>query len=84
MVWVQKGSKESPADLWGLSAIIRCMAAVTPKGSSQMPAAGVVMVAWRFQRTGLLTNMLVSNAFGTSAGVDAFYAANRVTEIMLT
>lgn len=32
--------------------------------------------------TGLLTNMLVSRVFGTSAEVDSFYAANRVTEIM--
>jgi putative peptidoglycan lipid II flippase len=60
------------------------MTASTPQGNSQIArAAGVVMVGMALSSvTGLLTNMLVSNAFGTSAGVDAFYAANRVTEIM--
>lgn len=32
--------------------------------------------------TGLASTMLVSNAFGTSADLDAFYAANRLTEII--
>jgi putative peptidoglycan lipid II flippase len=32
--------------------------------------------------TGLITTMLVSNSFGTSAELDAFYAANRLTEII--
>jgi putative peptidoglycan lipid II flippase len=32
--------------------------------------------------TGLLTTVLVSRAFGTSADLDAFYAANRLTEIL--
>ena len=32
--------------------------------------------------TGLVTTMLVSRAFGTSAELDAFYAANRLTEIL--
>ncbi len=60
------------------------MAAVNLQGNSQIArAAGVVMVGMALSSiTGLLTNMLVSNAFGTSAGVDAFYAANRVTEIL--
>ncbi len=31
---------------------------------------------------GLATTMLVSNAFGTGAEIDAFYAANRLTEIL--
>lgn len=31
---------------------------------------------------GLATTVLVSNAFGTSAEIDAFYAANRLTEIL--
>ena len=31
---------------------------------------------------GLVTTMLVSRAFGTSADLDAFYAANRLTEII--
>jgi putative peptidoglycan lipid II flippase len=32
--------------------------------------------------TGLASTMLVSNHFGTSADLDAFYAANRLTEII--
>ncbi len=32
--------------------------------------------------TGLLTTILVSRAFGTSAELDAFYAANRLSEIL--
>ena len=32
--------------------------------------------------TGLASTILVSNAFGTSADLDAFYAANRLTEII--
>lgn len=32
--------------------------------------------------TGLATTILVSNSFGTSADLDAFYAANRLTEII--
>ncbi len=31
---------------------------------------------------GLVTTMLVSHAFGTSADLDSFYAANRLTEIL--
>jgi putative peptidoglycan lipid II flippase len=33
---------------------------------------------------GLVTTMLVSRAFGTSAELDAFYAANRLTEILFS
>ncbi len=32
--------------------------------------------------TGLVTTMMVSNEFGTSAHLDAFYAANRLTELL--
>ncbi|MBN1265038.1 MAG: murein biosynthesis integral membrane protein MurJ [Anaerolineales bacterium] len=60
------------------------MAQPFSQGNRQIArAAGVVMAGMALSSiTGLLTNMLVSRAFGTSADVDAFYAANRVTEIM--
>jgi len=46
-------------------------------------AAGVVMAGMALSSlTGLLTTMLVSRTFGTSAELDAFYAANRLTEIL--
>jgi putative peptidoglycan lipid II flippase len=46
-------------------------------------AAGVVMVGMAFSSViGLVTTMLVSRAFGTGAELDAFYAANRLTEIL--
>jgi putative peptidoglycan lipid II flippase len=46
-------------------------------------AAGVVMAGMAFSSVvGLVTTMLVSRAFGTSAELDAFYAANRLTEIL--
>jgi putative peptidoglycan lipid II flippase len=46
-------------------------------------AAGVVMLGMAISSlTGLVTTMLVSRAFGTSAELDAFYAANRLTEII--
>jgi putative peptidoglycan lipid II flippase len=48
-------------------------------------AAGVVMVGMALSSViGLLTTMLVSRSFGTSAELDAFYAANRLTEILFT
>jgi putative peptidoglycan lipid II flippase len=34
--------------------------------------------------TGLVTQMLVSRAFGTSSELDAFYAANRLSEILFS
>lgn len=46
-------------------------------------AAGVVMAGMALSSlTGLFTTMLVSRTFGTSAELDAFYAANRLTEIL--
>jgi len=65
-------------------AIISAMTQSAPQGNKQIArAAGVVMAGMALSSiAGLLTNMLVSNAFGTSSEVDAFYAANRVTEIM--
>jgi putative peptidoglycan lipid II flippase len=46
-------------------------------------AAGVVMLGMAFSSViGLVTTMLVSRAFGTSAELDSFYAANRLTEIL--
>lgn len=46
-------------------------------------AAGVVMLGMGLSSAaGLATTVLVSNAFGTSAEIDAFYAANRLTEIL--
>jgi putative peptidoglycan lipid II flippase len=46
-------------------------------------AAGVVMLGMALSSImGLLTTILVSKTFGTSAELDAFYAANRLTEII--
>lgn len=46
-------------------------------------AASVVMIGMALSSVmGLATTMLVSDAFGTSAQIDAFYAANRLTEIL--
>lgn len=46
-------------------------------------AAGLVMAAFIFsQLAGLLRQVLVANAFGTSPEMDAFNAANRVTETL--
>lgn len=45
--------------------------------------ASVVMAGMALSSlTGLASTMLVSNAFGTSELIDAFYAANRLTEIL--
>lgn len=46
-------------------------------------AAGTVMLAFAIgQVFGLLRRVLVANAFGTSAALDAFLAANRVSETL--
>jgi putative peptidoglycan lipid II flippase len=46
-------------------------------------AAGIVMVGMALSSlTGLLSTMLISRAFGTSADLEAYVAANRVTEII--
>jgi putative peptidoglycan lipid II flippase len=46
-------------------------------------AAGIVMAALIFSNlVGLLKTIIITNAFGTSADVDAFYAANRVIELL--
>jgi putative peptidoglycan lipid II flippase len=46
-------------------------------------AAGVVMVGFVLSSlTGLASQVLISRDFGTSAGLDAFFAANRLTEIL--
>lgn len=46
-------------------------------------AAGVVMIGMALSSlAGLMTTMLVSHTFGTSYDLDAFYAANRLTEIV--
>jgi len=48
-------------------------------------AAGFVMLAFIFsQGAGLLRQILVADAFGTSAAMDAFSAANRVAETLFT
>ena len=45
--------------------------------------AGVVMVGMALSSlAGLASTILVSHAFGTSRNLDAFYAANRLTEIL--
>jgi putative peptidoglycan lipid II flippase len=46
-------------------------------------AAGTVMAAFIFSNLiGLLRGIIITNAFGTSADVDAFNAASRVTELL--
>jgi len=46
-------------------------------------AAGMVMAAFVISNlVGLLRQMLVANAFGTQAGMEAFNAANRVSETL--
>ena len=46
-------------------------------------AASVVMLAYVFSTLiGILRGMVVSGAFGTSADLDSFNAANRVTELL--
>ena len=46
-------------------------------------AASVVMLAYIFSTlVGILRGMVVSGAFGTSANLDSFNAANRVTELL--
>jgi putative peptidoglycan lipid II flippase len=48
-----------------------------------MRAAGLVSAGLALSSvTGLVTQMLVSRTFGTSAELDAFYAANRLSEIL--
>jgi putative peptidoglycan lipid II flippase len=56
----------------------------TPSANRQIAkAAGTVMVAFILGNlTGLLRNILILNAFGTSPELDAFYAANQVTDTL--
>jgi putative peptidoglycan lipid II flippase len=70
-----------------LSDIIPPMSAKSPTepsaGRQIARAAGLVMVALVFsQLTGLVRQILVANAFGTSPEMDAFNAANRVAETL--
>jgi putative peptidoglycan lipid II flippase len=70
-----------------LSDIIPPMSAKSPTepsaGRQIARAAGLVMVALIFsQLTGLVRQILVANAFGTSSEMDAFNAANRVAETL--
>ncbi|NLE92953.1 MAG: hypothetical protein GX599_03035, partial [Chloroflexi bacterium] len=46
-------------------------------------AAGIVMLAYVFSTlVGIVRGVVVSHAFGTSASLDSFNAANRVTELL--
>jgi putative peptidoglycan lipid II flippase len=56
----------------------------TPQPERQIVrAASVVMLGLAVSSlAGLLTTMLVSRSFGTGPVIDAFYAANRLTEIL--
>ena len=48
-------------------------------------AAGTVMLAFVISNlVGLVRNMIVVRVFGTSQSLDSFYAANRITETLLT
>jgi len=60
------------------------MSSETPSAGRQIArAAGMVMVAFVFsQIAGLIRQILVANAFGTSPDMDAFNAANRVAETL--
>lgn len=60
------------------------MTRITPDPNRQIArAAGTVMVAFILSNlTGLLRQILVANAFGTQADMEAFNAANRVAETL--
>ncbi len=60
------------------------MSNAAPTANRQIArAAGLVMAAFIFsQLTGLLRQILVADAFGTSPDMDAFNAANRVAETL--
>ncbi len=60
------------------------MAVESPSANRQIArAAGYVMLAFFFsQGAGLLRQILIANAFGTSGAMDAFNAANRVAETL--
>ena len=65
--------------------IIALMSVTVPPSANRQiaRAAGLVMAAFVFsQFTGLLRQILVANAFGTSLEMDAFNAANRVAETL--
>jgi len=52
-------------------------------GQQIAKAASIVMIAYIFSTLiGVLRGMVVSGAFGTSAELDSFNAANRVTELL--
>lgn len=57
--------------------------AATPAGQQIARAAGVVMIAYIFSTlVGIVRGVVVSGAFGTSLELDAYNAANRVTELL--
>jgi putative peptidoglycan lipid II flippase len=60
------------------------MSEIPNKANQQIArAAGTVMVAYIIsQLTGLAAKILTARAFGASAELDAFYAANRVSETL--
>ena len=66
------------------SDIIAPMSTEAPSAGRQIArAAGLVMAAFIFsQLAGLVRQVLVANAFGTSPDMDAFNAANRVAETL--
>lgn len=57
--------------------------AATPAGQQIARAAGVVMIAYIFSTlVGIVRGVVISGAFGTSLELDAYNAANRVTELL--
>ena len=70
-------SNENPKTLCEMKA------ETTTAGQQIARAASVVMMAYIFSTLiGILRGMVVSGAFGTSASLDSFNAANRVTELL--
>lgn len=56
---------------------------ISHAGAQIARAAGIVMGAYIVSNLiGVLRGMVVSNAFGTSADLDAFNAANRISELL--
>jgi putative peptidoglycan lipid II flippase len=76
------GPCKSNSDGWDI--ISPVLKETTRTDNSQIArAAGTVMAAFILANlVGLIRGIVITNAFGTNADLDAFYAANRVTELL--
>lgn len=74
----------NPPDAVGeLCPIPAAESALDKAGRQIARGATVIMLAYIISNlVGLIRGMVVSNAFGTSASLDSFNAANRVTELL--